>query len=73
MHERAARLVGVDRPERPGDGDAAGEVALRGGECVGGCCGFEEEEGEEDADFGPDAGGMCSGVYAEGFEEGEDD
>ena len=58
MYELVAGLVGVDRPERPGDGDARGEVALRGGECVGGCCGFEDEEGEEDEDFGPDAGGL---------------
>ena len=30
-------------------------------------------QGEEDADAGPDAGGLGGGVVAEGLEEGEDD
>ena len=42
MDERVV-LVREDRPERPGDRHARREVALRGGEGVGCCCGFEEE------------------------------
>ena len=30
-------------------------------------------QGEEDADAGPDAGGLGRGVVTEGFQEGEDD
>ena len=30
-------------------------------------------QGEEDADAGPDAGGLGRGVVAKGLEEGEDD
>ena len=56
MYKRAAGLVREDRPERPGNRDTRGEVTLRGGECICSCCGFEEEEREEDEDFGPDSG-----------------
>lgn len=73
MHERARLLLGKDCPEVPGDREARGEVALGGGEGVGGCGGLEEEEGEEDEDFGPDAGVVGEGVDAEGGEGGEDD
>ena len=62
-----------DRPERPCNRDASGQVTLRGGECIGGGCGFKEEEREEYEDFGPDAGGGLQGVYTERLEDGDND
>jgi len=73
MHERIARLVRKDGPKRPRNRDASGEVTLRGRECVGGSCGFEEEESNEYEDFGPDASGGFQRIYAECLEEGNDD
>jgi len=66
-------LVGKDGPERPGDGDGGGEIALGGGESIGGCCSLQEEEGEEDENFGPDACTMGETVDTEGIESGNDD
>jgi len=73
MDEGGAALVDEDGEEGPADGDGACDVALGGGECVcgGGC--FEEKEGEEDEDLRPDSCGFDEGVYAEGFEGGEED
>lgn len=54
-----------DGEERPGDGDASGEVALGRRESVG--CGgrLEEEESEEDEDLGEDTGVVAVCVHAE--------
>ena len=73
MDEPTPLLVGEDRPQGPRDGDRGGEVALGRGERVGSGGGFEEKEREEDEYFGPYACAGCECVYAEGFEEGEDD
>ena len=73
VDEPARALVREDGEEGPGDGDGAGEVAFWGRESVGGGCSFEEEGGEEDEYFGPDAGTGCESIDTKGFEEGEDD
>lgn len=44
MDESGSFLVGEDRPEGPRDRDGCREITLRGGECVGGGGGFEEQE-----------------------------
>jgi len=73
MDEFGRGLVCEDGEEGPGDGDGGGEVAFWGGECVGCCCAFKEEEGKENKDLCPDACGVVVGVDAECIEGGEDD
>ena len=46
MHEFGGGLVGENGPEGPCDGNGGGEIALRGGEGVGGGCALEEETGK---------------------------
>jgi len=60
------RLVSEYGKKAPGDRDAAGEVAFGGGERIRRSGTFEEKEGEEDEAVGPDVGGVCGGVSAEG-------
>lgn len=57
-----------DSEERPGNGNASGEVTFGRRESVG--CGgrLEEEESEEDEDLGEDTGVMAVGVHTESLE-----
>jgi len=73
VDEGAAPLVDEDGEKGPANGDGTCDVTLGGGEGVsgGGC--FEEEEGEEDEDLGPDSCGVDEGVNAESFEGREED
>lgn len=71
VDERAGALVLEDGEEGPGDGDAAGKIALGRGERVRRGGRLKEEEREEDEDLCPDAGAVREGVHAEGLEGGE--
>lgn len=54
-----------DGEERPGDGDASGEVAFGRRESVGGRGRLEEEESEEDEDLGEDTSVVAVCVHTE--------
>jgi len=56
----------------PCNGNGRGEVSLRGREGVSSGCSLEEQEGEEDKYFGPDASGVLVCIDTEGVEGGED-
>ena len=62
-----------DRPERPCNRDASGQVTLGRRECVGGGCGFEEEERDGYPELSPVAGGRRQSVYIERLEDGDND
>jgi len=73
VDELARGLFSKDGEQAPSDSNGSGEIAFGGGEGIGGCCTFEEEEAEEDEDFGPDSGRVVKCVDTEGGECGEDD
>jgi hypothetical protein len=73
VDKAGAGLLGEDGEQGPCDGDGRGEIALGGGEGVGGGSAFEEEEGKEDEDFCPDASAGGEGVDTECLEGGNDD
>jgi len=73
VNESGGPLVDEDGEEGPCDGNGGCNVTFCGGESVGGGCGFEEEEAEEDEDLGPDTCWVGQGIDTEGFEGGEDD
>jgi len=66
-------LVVEDSEEGPGNGNAAGKVALRGREGVGRGSRLEREEGKEDKDFGEDAGGVVLSIDAERLKGSQED
>jgi hypothetical protein len=65
--------VSEDGPQRPGNGNARGEVTLRRREGVAGGGTLEEEEGKEDEDLGPDARMVVERVDAERLKASKDD
>lgn len=66
-------LVSPNTEEGPGDSEGTSEITFRRGEGVGGTGGFEDEEGQEDEDLGPDAGAVGVSVDAECFEGSQED
>lgn len=68
MNETRTFLMCEYRKQRPCNGNGSWEVSLGRRECVSRGCSFEEEQGEEDEDFGPDASMVFVGVNSECFE-----
>ena len=62
-----------DTPQSPSDGQASSEVTFRAGERVRSACAFEEEEGEEDEELGPELGRVCSSIDTESLKGGQPD
>lgn len=62
-----------DTPQGPSDGQASGEVTLGAGERVCSAGPFEEEEGDEDEELGPEFSWVCGSVDTEGLEGGQPD
>jgi len=62
-----------DTKERPGDGNASGNIAFPGSECVRSRCGLEEEKGKENEDLGDDTGVVGASINTERLEGGDED
>jgi len=65
--------VGKDGPEGPGDSNGGREVAFRSREGICSSSTLKEEEGKENENFGPDAGGVVETTYTKGIECSNDD
>ena len=62
-----------DTPQGPSDGQAPSKVTFRAGERVRRASTFEEEEGEEDEELGPELSRVCSSIDTEGLKGGQPD
>jgi len=65
-------LASKDGPQAPGDGNASREIAFGGAKGVGSRGTFEEEEGEENKELGPNASLVSAGIDTKGLKGGED-
>jgi len=73
VDEGRRTLLGEDGEEGETNGDGSREITLGSGESIRSGGSFEEEQGKEYQNFGPDSGALCERIDTEGLEYSEDD
>lgn len=73
VNEARGTLTGKDGEKGEANCNGSREVTFGGGESIGGSCSFEEEQGKEDQNFGPDTSLLSDRIVTESFKGSEDD